>query len=139
LDPYRECHINALDRVQKKKLPNLLKAREAQAGNLWSSVGRLHGYALYKAYNGERAWKNIAYKLQVPHYLSRNDHYWKIRARKQRKDVGKFSFVNTSRTTADWNQLPEEVFGLPPAKAHTFSKRVRKEVDRVGGEQRETK
>jgi hypothetical protein len=30
-----------------------------------------------------------------------------------------------------WNQLPEEVFGFPPVKAHTFAKRVRKVVDRV--------
>jgi hypothetical protein len=86
-------------------------------------------HALHEAYNGERVWKDIADGLQVPHYLSRDDHYWKIGARKQRTD-GKFSFVN--RTTADWNQLPEEIFGFPPAKAHTFSKRVRKVVDRVG-------
>jgi hypothetical protein len=31
-------------------------------------------------------------------------------------------------STADWNQLPEEIFGVPPAKAHAFSKRVRKAV-----------
>jgi hypothetical protein len=46
-DPYRKCHINALDRVQKKKLPNFLKAREAQAGNPWRSVGRLDGYVRF--------------------------------------------------------------------------------------------
>jgi hypothetical protein len=68
--------------------------------------------ALYQAYNGERAWKDIAHRLQVPNYLGRDDHYWKIRARKQRTDVGKFSFVK--RTTADWNQLPVELFGFPP-------------------------
>jgi hypothetical protein len=52
-----------------------------------------------------------------------------LRARKQRSDVGKFSFVN--RTTADWNQIPEDIFGFPPAKAHAFLKRVRKAVDRL--------
>jgi hypothetical protein len=55
--------------------------------------------ALYKTYNGERALKNTGDRFQVPHYLSRGDHYWKIRARKQRTDVGKFSLVN--RTIAD--------------------------------------
>jgi hypothetical protein len=49
--------------------------------------------ALYKAYNGERACKDTGVMLQMPHYLSRDDHHWKIRARKQRTDVGKFSFV----------------------------------------------
>jgi hypothetical protein len=83
-----------------------------------------------KPYNGERAWKNIADRLQVPHYLSKDDHYWKIRVRNQRTDFGKFSFIN--RTTAEWNQLPEEMSGFPLAKAHTFAKRVRKVVDREG-------
>jgi hypothetical protein len=90
--------------------------------------------ALYIAYNGEWAWKDIADRLQVPHYLSGDDHYWKIGARKQRTDVGKFSSVN--RTTADWNQLPVEVFGFPSAEAYTFSKKVRKVAARKGGEVR---
>ena len=37
--------------------------------------------------------------------LSRVDHNCKIRARKQRTDVGKYSFVN--RTITEWNQLTE--------------------------------
>jgi hypothetical protein len=36
--------------------------------------------------------------------LSRVDHNRRIRARKQRTDVGKYSFVN--RTIQNWNQLP---------------------------------
>jgi hypothetical protein len=65
---------------------------------------------LYKAYNGERAWKDIGDRLHVSHHLRRDDHYWQIRARKQRTDVGKYSFVN--RTIADWNRLPETVIGF---------------------------
>jgi hypothetical protein len=34
----------------------------------------------------------IGDRLQAPSYLSRVDHHWKIRARKQRIDIGKFSF-----------------------------------------------
>jgi hypothetical protein len=55
--------------------------------------------ALYKAYKGERAWKDIGDKLQAPNYRSRVDHFWKIRFRKIRTNVGKFSFVN--RTIAE--------------------------------------
>jgi hypothetical protein len=80
--------------------------------------------ALYKAYNGERAWKDIGDRLQAPHYLSRVDHSWKIRARKLRTDVGKFSFVN--RTIVDWKQLPEGVTGTSPVKTRIFRKRVTK-------------
>jgi hypothetical protein len=63
--------------------------------------------ALYKAYAGERAWKAIEDRFQAPSYLSRIDHNWEIRARKQRTDIGKYSFVN--RTFTDWNQLTGEV------------------------------
>jgi len=76
--------------------------------------------ALYKAYTDERACKAIGDRLQVPSYLSRVDHYWKIRARKQRTDVGKFSFVNGSIT--DSNQLPKGVIGFLTVK-RIFSKR----------------
>jgi hypothetical protein len=80
--------------------------------------------ALYKAYNDERAWKDIGNRLQAPYYLSRVDHCWKISARMIRTDVGKFSFVN--RTIAEWNQLPEGAKGTSPVKTHTFRKRARK-------------
>jgi hypothetical protein len=65
--------------------------------------------ANFKAYTGERASKAIGDRLQAPSYLSRVDHNWKIRARKQRTDVGKYSFVN--RNITDWNQLPEGAIG----------------------------
>jgi len=50
--------------------------------------------------------------------------YWKIRARKQRTDIGKYSFVN--RTITDWNKLPEGAIGTSHGKTHIFVRRVRK-------------
>jgi hypothetical protein len=47
--------------------------------------------------------------LQRPYYLSRVDHVWKIRDRKQRMDIRKYSFVN--RSIKNWNQLPAEMLG----------------------------
>jgi hypothetical protein len=84
--------------------------------------------ALYKAYNGERAWKDIGNSVLAPYYRSSVAHCWKIRAREIRTDVGKFSFVN--RTIADWNQLPEGAIGAYPVKTHIFRKRVRKVNDK---------
>jgi hypothetical protein len=68
--------------------------------------------ALFKAYTGERAWKAIGDRLQRPHYLCRVDHNRKIRNRKQRTDIGKFSFVN--RTIQLWNKLPADALGTFP-------------------------
>jgi hypothetical protein len=87
-------------------------------------------YALYKAYTGERAWKEIGDGLHAPSYLSRVDHYWKIRARKHRTDIGKYSFVNRSIT--DRNQLPKGAIGTSHAKTHIFKTRVRKLKTSVG-------
>jgi hypothetical protein len=80
--------------------------------------------ALYKAYTDERAWKAIGDRLQASSYLSRVDHYWKIRARKQRTDIGKYSFVNKNFT--GWNKLPEGAIGNSQGKTHIFKTRVRK-------------
>jgi hypothetical protein len=80
--------------------------------------------ALYKAYSGDRAWKTIGDRLQAPSYLRRVDHHLKIRARKQRTDIRKYSFVNRSIT--DWNLLPEGAIGTSHGKTRIFKTKVRK-------------
>jgi hypothetical protein len=74
----------------------------------------------------ERFWKAIRDRLQRPYYLSRVDHVRKIRDRKQRNNIGKYSFVN--RTIKNWSQLPEEAFGTFPCKPKIFKNRVRKAI-----------
>jgi hypothetical protein len=68
------------------------------------------------------------YRGQVkgPCYLSRGDHDRKIRARKQRTDIGKYSFVN--RTIKVWSQLPAEALATFPCKSHIYRRRVGKEL-----------
>ena len=57
------------------------------------------------------------------HYnLSRVDHDWKMRNRRQRTQIGKYSFVN--RTNQLWNKLPMNALGSFPFKPTTFRKRV---------------
>jgi hypothetical protein len=80
--------------------------------------------ALYKARTGERAWKAIGNILRASSYLSRVDHYWKIRVRKQRTDIGKYAIVNRSIT--DWNDLPEGAIGTSHGETHIFKTKVRK-------------
>jgi len=122
-DPYRECQISALDRAQNKAA----KFAHHSGGSDWESLVQRRKIArmcaLYKAYTGERVWKATGDRLQVPSYLSRVDHHWKIRARKQRTDIGKY-FVNRSIT--DWNQLPEGVIGTSHGKTRILKTRVRK-------------
>jgi hypothetical protein len=82
--------------------------------------------ALFKAYTGEQAWKAVWNRLQGPCYLNRDDRDQKIRARKQRTDIEKYSFVN--RTIKLWNELPAEALVTFPCKKHIFGKRVRKVI-----------
>ena len=88
-DPYREGQINALDRVQNRAA----KFAHREGGLNWESLTQRRKTArlcaLFKTYKGERAWINIRDRLQAPSYLSRVDHKWKIKARRQRTDVGK--------------------------------------------------
>jgi hypothetical protein len=85
--------------------------------------------ALFKAYSGEQVRKAIGDRLQWPNYLSRVYYEQKIRNRRQRTDIGRYSFVN--RTIQLWNQLPAEILGTLPCKPNAFRKRVRKEINVV--------
>jgi hypothetical protein len=87
-------------------------------------VARLCGR--YKAYTGRWAWKAIGDSLLKPCYLSRDDHGRKIRSRKQRTYVRKYSFVN--RTIKALNRLPAGILASFPCKLNTFRKRVREAV-----------
>jgi hypothetical protein len=129
-DPYREGQIIALDRVQYKAAKFLYHTKISNWETLASRRKLLRICALFKAYSGERAWKAIGDRLQRPHYLNRVDHERKIRSRRQRTDIGKYSFMN--RTIQDWNQLPAEVLEILPCKPNTLKKRVRKVINEVG-------
>jgi len=71
-------------------------------------------------------------RLLKPCYLSTEDHNQKIRTRKQRTDVGKYSFVN--RIIKSWNQLPTRLLASIPCKLNTFRKRVKNVVTIKGNE-----
>ena len=71
-----------------------------------------------------RPLHNFSSVNKVPSYLSRVDHYWKIRPRKQRTGIGKYSFVNRSIT--DWNRLPERAIGTSNGKTNIFKTGFRK-------------
>ena len=64
--------------------------------------------------------------LLKPCYLIRADHNRKIRTRRQRTDVGKYSFVN--RTIKSWIQLPAGLLASFPCKLNAFRKRVKNVV-----------
>jgi hypothetical protein len=98
-------------------------------GSAKLSSGGARICVLYKAYSGERTWKDIGHRLQAPYYRSRVDHCWKIRPRKIGTVVGKFSFANG--TIADWHRLPEGALGLPSFKRMYSERGLRKYISEV--------
>jgi hypothetical protein len=118
-----------LDRVQKKAA----KFAHRTYNPMWETLASRRKIArlcaLYKAHRGVRAWKDIGDRLERPHYLSRVDNNLKIRNRRQRTDIGKYSFVN--RTIEHWNRLPAETLEPLPGNSTTFRKRLRKVMSEV--------
>jgi hypothetical protein len=127
-DPYREGQINALDRVQN----TATKFAHHKNGSNWETLTQRREIsricAIFNAYTGERTWEAIGDMLERPFYLGRVDHNRKIRSRKQKTDIGKYSFVN--RTIQLWNQLPADVLRNLSCKPSNFRKRVRKVVNK---------
>jgi hypothetical protein len=112
--PYREGQINALYRVQNKAA----KFAHHKNDSNWEALAQRRKIAricyIFKAYTGEKAWKDIGYRLLRSCYLSRVDHDRKIRSRKQMADIGKYSFVN--RSLQLWNKLPTDALGTLSCK-----------------------
>ena len=92
-DPCRG-QINALDRVEKEvaQFTNHIKDSDWEILAERRKIARL--CALSRAYCGERSWKAIRDRLRGLYCLSRVDHVWEIGDRKQRADIGNYSFVN---------------------------------------------
>jgi len=114
--------MQTLDHVLKKAAKFVNHANHS----VWETLAQRRNVArvcsLFKAYSGKRTWKAVGNRLQGPWYLSSDDRDRKIMARKQRKDIGKYSFVN--RTIKIWNQLPAEVLATFPSRSHIFKNRV---------------
>jgi hypothetical protein len=84
--------------------------------NLETSGRSLIGVIYRQAYTRERAWKSTGDRLKRPCYLSRGDHNRKNRARKQRTDICKYSFIN--KKIKIWIQVPGEALATFPSKSH---------------------
>jgi hypothetical protein len=123
-DPYWECEISALGCVQNEAAKFAYHSGGSERVSLAQRRKMAHICALYKACTGQMAWRVIGDRLRAPSYLIRVDHYWKIRARKQRTDIGKCYLVNRSIT--DWNKLPEGAIRTFRGKTNIFKTRVRK-------------
>jgi len=103
LDTYREDLVRVLNRLQKREVKFANNINES----VWETLAQRRLIArlcaLFKAYIERRVWKAIGDRLLKPCYLSRDDHNRRIRSRKQKTDVGKYSFVNM--TIKSWNRL----------------------------------
>ena len=128
-DPYRG-QVSALNRVQKKAAIFANNLNESGWETLAQRSLVTWLCTLFKAYTGERAWKARGNRLLKPRYLGSSDHNRKIRTRKQRTDVGKYSFIN--RTIKSWNQLPATLLASFPCKLNMFRKRVKNVVTSKG-------
>ena len=119
------CQVSALNRVQNRaaKFVNNYNIN----GSVWEYLAQriliARICAFFKTYTGGRDWKAKGDRLLKPCYLSREDHNRKIRNRKQRTDVGKYSFVN--RTIKSWNHLPAGLLASFSSKINILERGLR--------------
>jgi len=91
---YREGQINMLHFVQKKVPKFATHANDS----VWETLVQRRKLAFvpcskHTLENGHGYMEIYGDRLKVPFILSREDHNCKIRARKQRADISKYSFV----------------------------------------------
>jgi len=129
-DPYREGQVSALNWVQKRAAKFANNIKELGWGTLAQCKLIARMCALFKGHTRGRVWKAIRDRLLKSCYLIRDNHNRKIRTRKQRTDVGKYSFIN--RTIKSWIQLPAGLLASFPCKLNTFRWRVKNAVTSKG-------
>ena len=123
-DPYRGGQINASDRVRKKAAKFAKYTKDLVWENLSQRRKVARICALFVAYTGEPAWKSTGNRLKGTCYRSRDDHHRKIRARKQRTDIGKYRCVYGNIKL--WKKLSAEALATFHCKSHILRKRFRK-------------
>ena len=125
-DPYRQGQVSALIRVQKRaaKFTNNINESGWETLAYRRLIARM--CAIFNAYTSRWACKGKGNRLLKPCYLCRGDHYRKIKNRKQRTYVGKYSFVN--RTIKYWNQLSASLLESCPCKLNIFRKKCKNVV-----------
>ena len=128
--PYREFQVSSLNGVQKRAARFANNINESGWETLVQCRLIAQICALYKAYTGGRARKAIGDRLLKPFYMSRDEYNQKIRIKKQRTDVGKYSFVKI--TIESCKQLRAGLLVSFSSKLNTFKKRDKTVVKSTG-------
>ena len=121
-DPYRKCHINALEMVQRKAARFATSNYTRKPGTVttillnlgWQTLENRRKMArltlFYKSINGEAA-VNIPPYLTKPTTRTRQYHSQRFSRLRTSTDTYKYSFI--PRTISDWNNLPPEIILSP--------------------------
>jgi hypothetical protein len=104
-DLHSEDQVIVSERVQKQAAIFVTRTNESVRETLVQlrKISRL--WSLFKGNTGERAWKATGDRLQGLCYLSREDRNRKIRGRKKRTGIGKYSFAKRNIVHAKGNFL----------------------------------
>ena len=110
-DPYRKGQISGLDRVQKKSD----KFAHHKNSPNWETLASRRKLSRICASLQSALWgaRVEAYWWQITAAtLSEHGRSWKekIRNRRQRTDIGKYSFIN--RSIQHWNRLQADMLGI---------------------------
>ena len=120
-DPFRKCHINALEMVQRKAARFATSNYTRKPGTVttiqnlgWQTLENRRKMArltlFYKSINVEAA-VNIPPYLTKPTTRTRQYHSQRFSRLSTSTDTYKYSFI--PRTISDWNNLPPEVILSP--------------------------
>ena len=121
-DPYRQCHINKIEMVQRRAARFVTSNYSREPGTVthtlqnlgWPTLetcrqGARH-ILLYKIIHGEAA-VNIPDYIMRPSVLTRQYHQDRFSRVSTSTDVYKYSLI--PRMSTDWNRLPQGIIQAP--------------------------
>ena len=137
-DPHAARHCNNIEMVQRRAARFVVKDYDITSSVSkiisdlgWDSLAKRRTFArlknFYLVYNGIGGWVDLMEYLEPPARLGRSEHPHSVRTKIPRTDIGKFSFI--TRTAAEWNGLPEEVFNPEKLSFGSFKSRLTRHLD----------
>ena len=134
-DPYEECRARKIEKVQRKAARYVMgKFRKTDSVSEmldilgWEKLEKRRKInrlgCIYRIIAGYEGWEHFENLLESPNFIGRCSHSYKIKLRKQRTNISKYSFLN--RGIAESNKFPGVLFKPFPKNVLIFKKRCLK-------------
>ena len=134
-DPYHCGQVKKIEKIQRKAARYVMgkfRKRDSVTEMLdtlrWDSLEKRRKISrlgcIYNIITSKDGWVPFKNSIVKPNFCGKDSHEFKIKPRRQRTDIKKYSFLN--RGISEWNKLPVSLLRPLPKNVISFKKKCSK-------------